>query len=460
MIIGPEIRKYEQQIVEQIQALIGIRSVLDVPKPGMPFGEGIAAALQYMLELGESLGFRAVNVEGYAGYLEYGEGEEIVGVLVHLDTVPEGHGWSSPPFAAEIHGGRIVGRGAADNKGPAVVAVYALLAIKELGVACNRRIRIIFGTNEENGMTDMDEFFAREPLPDYAFTPDGAYPIVNAEKGFYVVKLVGDAPVGLASLRSFFAGRAPNVIPDLCSVELGGMDDKAIAIMMEKLSASSVISGQVGEQGTLLLEAVGKTGHGGNPSAGINAIGLMLAFLNESSEVVGEDPQLKFLHQAIGMEVDGQSLGIACQDPIHSGLTLNLAQIALNNRTLEVILNIRYPVTFDGDEIIEKVRQRAKDNGFTLIVEEYLAPLHVPAEHPLIIKLSAAYEKMTGQKTELISSGGGTYARKLQNRGVAFGAGFRGSDNRSHQPDESVGIEDMLRHGEICTQAIYELATM
>lgn len=463
MNISQAIRNYEDQIVEHIQALIRIRSVASESLPGKPYGEGIDRALQYMLDLGASMGFHTANVDGYAGHVEYGSGNELVAVLVHLDTVPEGSGWTFEPLGAQIHEGRIYGRGASDDKGPAVVALYALKAIKDLGIQPQKRIRIIFGTNEENGMTDMDEYFAREPLPDYGFTPDAGYPIINAEKGYYVFRLwrsrsIGGQPYRLLSMQG---GTAPNVVPEHCRTVLqleASMATELLKRIADLAEGNPHIKlNDQGEAGKLIIEAIGKSGHGSYPPSGINAISHTADFLHAISDSVPEDEFVAFIRTAIGFEAFGESLGLAVSDPVHGRLTVNLAQIHIDDTEAEAILNVRVPVTVDGENIVKKLREKAASVGIEVDVTAHLAPLYIEPNHPLIQKLSRAYEMITGEKTELLSIGGGTYARKLQNRGVAFGAGFRGTDTRAHQPDEFVAIEDMMRHGEICLQAIYEL---
>jgi succinyl-diaminopimelate desuccinylase len=141
----------KDEIITSVQAALRIRSVGEDEKDGMPFGEGIQKALEHCLELSQTLGFKTVNVDNMIGYAEYGEGDEMVAVLGHLDVVPEGGGWTYPPYAAEIHDGKIYGRGATDDKGPTIGALYALKAIKDLRLPLKRRVRIMFGLNEEAG---------------------------------------------------------------------------------------------------------------------------------------------------------------------------------------------------------------------------------------------------------------------------------------------------------------------
>ncbi|RXZ80675.1 dipeptidase PepV [Paenibacillaceae bacterium] len=473
MRIGQAIRAYEQDIIHHIQQLLRIDSVASVPLPGKPFGEGVDRALAYMLDLGRTMGFKTTNVDGYAGHVEYGSGTELVAVLVHLDTVPLGSGWTMEPLGGCIHEGNIYGRGAADNKGPAVVALYALKALKDAGIAPRKRVRVIFGTNEENGMTDMDYYFTKEPLPDYSFTPDAGYPITHAEKGYYVFRLTSPRQAAQGQLLEMIGGTAPNVVPERCRAVLAsqGHDDEGADAWLAQLAGGDADMDHPGkievariEDGLIEVVAHGKSGHGSYPPSGQNAIAYMADYLHllaslpegmKEAEYV-EDPFVAFIRSFIGHEAFGESLDLACSDEQHGRLTVNLAQISVNRDNAEAVLNIRYPVTADGAQLRETLIGKAAQFGIEVETVSHMAPLYVAPEHPLIVKLSAAYETIMGEPAKLLSIGGGTYARKLQNRGVAFGAGF-GRDNHVHQPDEFVAIADMMLHGEICTQAIYEL---
>ncbi|MBO9608787.1 MAG: Sapep family Mn(2+)-dependent dipeptidase [Paenibacillaceae bacterium] len=472
MNVSSAIRQYESDIERGIRELIGIRSVLEEPQPGMPYGRGVDRALRYMLELGERLGFAAKYVDGYAGHLEYGSGDELAAVLVHVDTVPEGAGWTVDPFGGELRDGTIFGRGASDNKGPAIVALYALRAIADMGIAPRRTFRVIVGTNEENGMTDMDHYLAAEKLPDYAFVPDAGYPIIHAEKAYYVLRIStaskrGEAPRAQTpplTVVSVAGGKAANVVPERCEAELRAPADSGpwAEKLRDYAAADPRIAIERLDEQTIRVRAEGRSGHGSNPHSGINAIAHMAAFLRllADERVLDEggiSAFTRFLHERIGFEAFGESLGIACSDGDYGRLTVNLAAIRADGERQEATLNVRVPPTLDDSAIIARLRGELQAHGMELEIVDYLEPLFVPGEHPLIRKLSRAYETVTGEPAKLLAIGGGTYARKLRNRGVAFGAGFPGLDTNVHRPDEFVRLEDMMRHGEICTQAIYEL---
>ena len=145
------IERDRDKLIASLQESIRIPSTEGTPEEGAPFGKQVKKALDHALDTAEKLGLRAENHEGYVGCVELGEGEEMLGVICHLDVVPEGTGWKHPPYGAVIDDGVMYGRGTLDDKGPAFAAIYALAAIKEAGIPLKRRIRVILGTNEETG---------------------------------------------------------------------------------------------------------------------------------------------------------------------------------------------------------------------------------------------------------------------------------------------------------------------
>lgn len=462
MRVGQAVLKYETDIIRELSALIRIRSVKEPAQPGMPYGPGVARALDYMLQLGEALGFNICNADGYAGHIEWSGGEEIAAVLVHLDTVPEGDGWSSNPFTAEIRGDLLIGRGASDNKGPAVAAVYALAALRDAIGRPERTIRIIFGTDEESGMTDMDYYFSKHPLPLYGFTPDASYPIIHAEKGFLVNTLYEKRDAACRTpILSISGGEAPNMVPDYCETILDGGLLSAEAITILEEHAKALDRAELDwRDGCLKLKIRGKSGHGSYPPSGINAIVLTLQLLNKAGLLHPQQHKLLYdLHKSIGSEAFGQSLGIACEDPKHGKLTVNLAAIRADREQASAVLNIRYPVTKNGEQLLKQLEARFAKIGIEFWTEQHMEPLYISEDQPLIKKLGRAYELVMKEQVKLLSIGGGTYARKLQNRGVAFGAGFPGRNHGpgAHQPDECISISDLMLHAQICTQALYEL---
>lgn len=174
---------YRQEMIETLKEFIKIESVKSAGQPNMPYGKGIFDALMFVQSTAERLDLDCVNLFGHMAYVDYGEGEEMLAILTHIDVVPKGEGWTVPAFEGVEKDGRIYGRGAVDNKGPAIAALYALKALSDNCAQLNKKVRLIFGADEESGWADMDFYKQHEPWPDIAFSPDGEYPVINSEKG-------------------------------------------------------------------------------------------------------------------------------------------------------------------------------------------------------------------------------------------------------------------------------------
>ena len=439
-----ELDARESELIESLQELIRIRSVGE-EAGAHPFGDGPHACLMACLALGERLGFRTASVDDMAGYVEYGSGEEMVAVLGHLDVVPEGDGWNYPPYGAVIDNGRLYGCGAVDDKGPTVAALYALRAIADSGVALSRRIRVIFGLNEEKGSLCIKHYVNKgEELPVMGFTPDGEYPIINGEKGIvtatFARRLSAD---GEKRISAFSAGIAANVVPEFATAELTFAPEGKLP---EKVSATGT-----------RVEARGVNAHGSTPELGENAIGRLLLALDGLGLSGDHGEAVHFLAEHIGMETRGKSLGIALSDDISGDLTLNFGVAKLEGDTLSVTINIRYPVTRKLEEFYPALVAKMAEGGFTETSLAHKQALYMPPESELIRCLSKVYEEQTGEPAQLISMGGGTYAKAMPNT-VAFGPIFPGDEAVEHKPNEYIELSKLMKNAKIIAAAMYEMA--
>lgn len=439
-----ELDARESELIESLQELIRIRSVGE-EAGAHPFGDGPHACLMACLALGERLGFRTASVDDMAGYVEYGSGEEMVAVLGHLDVVPEGDGWNYPPYGAVIDNGRLYGRGAVDDKGPTVAALYALRAIADSGVALSRRIRVIFGLNEEKGSLCIKHYVNKgEELPVMGFTPDGEYPIINGEKGIVTATFVRRLSAeGAKRIAAFSAGIAANVVPEFATAELTFAPEGKLP---EKVSATGT-----------RVEARGVNAHGSTPELGENAIGRLLLALDGLGLSGDHGEAVHFLAEHIGMETRGKSLGIALSDDISGDLTLNFGVAKLEGDTLSVTINIRYPVTRKLEEFYPALVAKMAEGGFTETSLAHKQALYMPPESELIRCLSKVYEEQTGEPARLISMGGGTYAKAMPNT-VAFGPIFPGDEAVEHKPNEYIELSKLMKNAKIIAAAMYEMA--
>ena len=348
------IHAHSEELLASLGALVRIPSVEGEPEEGAPFGREPARCLDEMLALCEKLGFLTSNMDHRVGWCEFGEGEEMVAVLGHLDVVPAGDGWSeSEPFSGEIKNGRIYGRGTMDDKGPMVAAVYALKALKESGFQPKKRIRVIFGTNEETGCGDMAWYAAHGgETPVMGFTPDGEYPLINGEKGI----LNGTYTRTLHQtsdyiLTRFEGGAASNISPAYAVAEVRCPAEAASKIAAEKVTVTPI-------EGGIRVEAEGVAVHGSTPELGENAIGRLamalaqLPFTGETGEC------LAFLSERLGMETRGESLGLAMRDEASGNLTMNIGVASFENDALSLTFSVRYPVTLPYELVYPRLKRR------------------------------------------------------------------------------------------------------
>ncbi|WP_409306060.1 dipeptidase PepV [Peribacillus sp. SCS-155] len=461
-----EIEQRKESLLQDTQELLRIRSVLDEEQATeeAPLGKGVKAALDYMLSLGAKDGFVTKNVDNLAGHLEMGEGDELIGILCHVDVVPEGDGWSSDPFSADIRDGKIYARGAIDDKGPTMAAYYGMKIIKELGLPLGKRVRMIIGTDEESDWRCVDRYFEKEEMPAMGFAPDADFPIINAEKGIWDFTVqqntVTTASNTGITVKEFSSGRRPNMVPDYAIVSIKAASDSSeIADRFNTFIQKHSLAGTATlKEGGIIIELEGVSAHGMEPNNGVNAGLFLSAFLSGLNLDDQAKEYFTFVHDKLFGDSRGHKLGLAFSDQITGELTINAGVLRYTQDGGGSIgFTTRYPVTYNWKESKEKLVVQLAQHNFGISAESNSKPHHVTSDSFLIKTLQQVYKEQTGQEAKLLSIGGGTYARSLE-QGVAFGPLFPGSEDVAHQKDEYIAIDDMLSAAAIYAHAIYELA--
>lgn len=433
----------KDEFLTSLKTLISYPSVLNEGENGTPFGQAIQDVLEKTLEICRSLGFTTyLDPKGYYGYAEIGQGAELLAVLCHLDVVPSGDeaDWRTPPFEVTIKDGWIFGRGVQDDKGPSMAALYAVKALLDSGVKFKKRVRFIFGTDEETLWRCMGRYNELEETATLGFAPDSSFPLTYAEKGLLQVKLHGPGSEQL----ELEAGEAFNVVPGKASYQ-GELLEPVVA----GLQAASFEYEQNDQQVTVL----GLPKHAKDAAEGINAI-VRLATVLQPLE---PHPALAFIAEAVGEDATGGRLFGDISDEPSGRLSFNIAGLTLNSERSEIRIDIRIPVLADKDQLVAKLADIA--GRYQLDYEEfdYLAPLYVPKDSELVSTLMAIYQEKTGDTSPAMSSGGATFARTMPNC-VAFGALFPGVEQTEHQANERASLEDLYRAMDIYAETIFRLA--
>lgn len=463
-----EVEKHKDDLLRDLQSLISIKSVLDEEHATVeaPLGERVKEALDFMLELGKKDGFKAKNVDNLAGHLECGDGEELLGILCHVDVVPEGDGWTVNPFGGEIQDGKIFGRGAIDDKGPTMAAYYAMKIVKELSTTFHKRVRMIIGTDEESDWRCVDRYFQTEEMPSIGFAPDADFPIIFAEKGIadFDVVMAKEAKENESeaeiNVHSFESGRRYNMVPDYAKaiVAVNGGQTALLQRYSDFVRGHQLDGRYYIDGGMLVFEMIGASAHGMEPDLGKNA-GLYLAeFLAEENLDSQAARFFQLASECFFKDSRGKALNIKYRDEITGDLTVNVGKLSYTKEDGGRFgLNMRYPVTFPFEEKKSSLVKELKSRGFRIENLSNSLPHHVNRNDPFIQTLASVYEEQTGEKAELLAIGGGTYARSLKT-GVAYGALFPGRADVAHQKNEYMFIEDLLKATAIYAQAIWELA--
>ena len=466
--IDQYIDNHKEQMLEDLKELVRINSIKGEASEGKPYGEGPERALKAAKMMMEKYGFRTTNYDNRVVTGDISDKEKHLDILAHLDVVPVTPDWTvTQPFDPIVKDGRIYGRGTCDDKGPAIAALYAMRAVKELGIPLAKNVRLILGSDEECGSSDVEYYYGIEKEAPMTFTPDANYPLINIEKGRLAATYGAQLQAGaLPQVVMLHGGDKENVVPAKCRAQVKGLAENVLkqAIAEDKSGVTfsyhivSEPSLSSGGKGDMIIEAKGVAAHASLPEGGKNAVSAMLGFLLRlplgESEVTSS---IRGLARKFPFgDVHGTALGVEMEDETSGHLTMNLGIISLEEGHLEIVIDSRVPICGNDENVTEVVKKAMSECLLEQTAGSLSKPHYVPADSPLVKKLLESYERYTGKKGEALAIGGGTYVHHLKN-GVAFGCEVEGVDNHMHGDDEFMEVEVLLMSAKIFADAICKL---
>ena len=455
-----EVLNHKEDLLKDLFELLSVRSILgtDITEE-TPFGSGPREALDLILSFGKRDGYKTKLVENKAGHIEVGQGEELFGILGHVDVVPVVEAdWTSHPFKPEIRDGKIFARGSLDDKGPTMAAYYAVKLLDKLGVKWNKRVRVIVGSDEETGFRCVEAYFKHEEQPASGFTPDAMFPLVYAEKARatfdHKLKFVDEDGQYNYKLVKFNGGQVLNMVIASAKAELEG-EASDIKEKFENFLAQEKLEGEVEVGNTIKLTLKGKAAHGSTPQYGINGATKLAEFLSTLGLDNNGKNFVDYIVEKLANDPFGEKLGINYSDDEMGEATYNygILEYDLERKIGLVSTDCRHPKKFDLVDRLNGIKVDNIDIEVTSTKEAH----YVPKDDELVTTLMDVYRKHTGDtKNDAFVLGGGTYARCLK-KGVAFGLLFPGKEDTMHQANEYLEVEDLLLATAIYAEGIYKL---
>lgn len=500
------------EMLEDLKTLIAIPSERGEAMPGMPFGSAAADAVAAARQMMERYGLIVKNYDNYVVAGDLNTCPKHLDILAHLDVVPAGEGWTvTDAYTPVIAGGKIYGRGASDDKGPAIAALYAMRAVRELGLPLTKNVRLVLGSDEECGSSDLDYYYEREPEAPLTFSPDADFPVINVEKGGLhssftkafkecsgapgadpvtayagaasenhtqegIGALAGGghphgAAIGGVRLMEVCAGTKINVVPGKARALVAGVDLEALRAITGEVEAATGIrfelespslepDGVSGQMPVTEITALGRFAHAASPETGNNALTALVMVLGR---LPFEDAQVREAFEFICQKYPhgdfyGKALGVAMADEISGPLTMSLNMLTFKDHTLTASFDCRAPLCANDGNTRAVIQSALAEGGFCLDERKMYPAHYVPADSPFVKTLLSCYSDVTGKPGKTLAIGGGTYVHDLK-RGVAFGCSIEGVDNHMHGADEFMDVDHLKECAVIFAEAIRRLCS-
>lgn len=464
------IEAHKEEMVEEIRRFVQVPSVsrADLAEEGKPFGPDCDKMLNFALKRGEEMGFHSVNHDHYCGSICMGPIENSIAIIGHLDVVPPGDGWIYPCYdLTRLNEDWVVGRGCSDNKGPAVMGLFAMKMLRDLKVELKHGIRVICGLSEETGMQDLSHYIAHDPVqPVVALVPDAGFPLNYAQKGTLGAHISIDLG-SLKVLKDFEGGLVDNMVPAHAQAHLAVSAEEAKAALQKAGFVDERITVRPDGENGCVMEAAGLAAHAASPDKGVSAFNLLSGALLKSG-LLDEGAQRAMRSvEEMSRDYFGETSGIGCEDPDSGKTTMNLGVAYTKAGRLTLHVDCRLSVASDLTQTEKGFREKCAQRGFEIDTISLGKPFYIDKKDPRAVALMDVYSQVTGRNDEPYSMGGGTYSRVMP-CAITYGPGLPEDlpeppvklpegHGGGHQPDELNYLPNLFLALEVYAAALVEL---
>jgi len=453
------IEKNRDKIVDDICDLVKIKSVSEDGTDTPPYGQGCKQVLDQALKMSSEMGFEIDNCDYYCGSasLKHHDKGPYIGFWGHLDVVPEGEGWNYPPYSPTMYDGYLIGRGVSDNKGPCICALYTLLFFKEYNYDLKYNFKVIFGTNEERGMHDVEYYIQNRKLPVFSIISDSVFPICYAEKGIFRGEI--EIPFHNEDIIEMSGGTVENAVASCAQVRV-----KKTNFMYHAEACPEILIEDL--EDTLIIHATGIASHAAHPEGSKNAIHILASYLAKALHGDQTKKIFSFISDLTGA-YNGEGLGVEYRDQVSGELTFVVGLMRYKDNTINISIDIRYPITTNVEEMVQKIEKYCHKVDAKLVKTTDSKPCYVDPSNERVVVLNNLYNQFMGTDIPPYYEGGGSYARKIPNS-LAFGPILHEGKPKpnslvnggAHKNDESLCIEELLLALKIYIVTVLELDCM
>lgn len=457
--------EHRKELLDDIMDMIRIPSVNAPEEKNAPFGVECVRALEAITARAEVFGLKPTILENKVAYVDIHDCPAQLDILAHVDVVPAGDGWSvTEPFVPLLRDGKLYGRGTCDDKGPAVAALYAMRAVRELNISLKYNVRLILGADEETGCRDTDCYYSHFKEAPCSYSPDGEYPVINLEKGGLYTSYSGtwEEKTVLPCIRRIDGGTVGNAVPGKAEAVIEGiLTDEIAEVAIATEEQTGIAFRWEEKNGCIVIYAEGKSTHASTPWEGNSALTGLLALLMRLPFADCEG-QCR-LRGLAGLfphgTFYGEAAGVAQADELSGRLVLTSNVLHYAEGSMSGRIDCRAPMCASEETVLEVLREKLAAYGLHLPESCKMIPPHyVPENSPFIQTLLGCYEQIMGELGRCLTIGGGTYAHFLKN-GVAFGASKQGIDYHMHGADEYLVVDEIIRSAELFALTIIALCS-